>query len=296
MLSDAHVHFIPEVISKNTSFYKGVWADKYKLFSYLDENDIAKALLCYPSTDAHLRMGGFTAVCNEYNNAIEALLKENEKLCAAALISINDVSSAVSEIENLKKRGFKAVNIASSENGMFEIKEMIPVFEAASEKDLFIFVHPQTFNPIGYERVNDPLLMPVLEYSFDVSMFMGLLMMEDVFSKCGAKFVFSSLGGVMPFMKDRFDRVYSMLRTRGMVKDLGALPSEILKKVYVDTSGAPVANIKLAINMFGADNVLWGSDYPVCGDIKTEIDSLQLLGPEICSKILHENFEKVFGQ
>ena len=38
----------------------------------------------------------------------------------------------------------------------------------AEEKNIPIFVHSQIVNPIGFERVKDPLLTPVVEYVFDV--------------------------------------------------------------------------------------------------------------------------------
>ena len=166
---------------------------------------------------------------------------------------------------------------------------------AAQDNEMPVFVHPQTVNPIGFERVKDALLMPVLEYSFDVSMLMGLLMMEGFLSEYRVQFVFSSLGGVMPFLKDRLDRVYVMLRERGLVKDLGRLPTEILKAVYVDCSGSSLANIKLALEMFGEDKVLWGSDYPVCGDVKTGLSALDELGNDLKTKITYTNFKALFG-
>ena len=137
--------------------------------------------------------------------------------------------------------------------------------------------------------------MPVLEYSFDSSLFMGLLMMEGIYEKYSIKFIFSSLGGVAPFLKDRFDRVYTMLRKRGIVKDLGKTPAEILKNVYVDTSGASLKNIELAIDLFGEDKLLWGSDYPVCGDIQNNLKMLDSLGQEVKEKITYKNFLNIFG-
>jgi predicted TIM-barrel fold metal-dependent hydrolase len=165
-----------------------------------------------------------------------------------------------------------------------------PLFEAAEKNKLAVFVHPQTINPIGFERVKDPLLMPVLEYSFDSSIFLGSLMMEGILEKFNVNFIFSSLGGVTPFLKDRFDRVYAMLRARELVKDLGKLPSEILKKVYVDTSGASLANIKLAIDLFGEDKILWGSDYPVAPHVDDNIAMINALGKETADKIISGNF------
>ncbi|MCM8819553.1 MAG: amidohydrolase, partial [Candidatus Omnitrophica bacterium] len=107
--------------------------------------------------------------------------------------------------------------------------------------------------------------------------------------------IFSSLGGVVPFLKDRFDRVYTMLRSRNMVKDLGKLPSQILNKVYVDTSGASLNNIRLAIELFGEDKILWGSDYPVNSDIEKNLKMLDNLGVKLKEKITYKNFATLFS-
>ena len=55
-----------------------------------------------------------------------------------------------------------------------------PVFEFAQSQNMPIHVHPQIINPIGEERVRDPLLTPVLEYVFDVSMCIGKMMMNEI--------------------------------------------------------------------------------------------------------------------
>ncbi|MDD5430197.1 MAG: amidohydrolase family protein [Candidatus Omnitrophica bacterium] len=295
MLCDAHIHFIPEELSVYTAFYKGVWTDKEKLYAFLDEHRIEKALLCYPSTDAHLKLGTFSRVCEIYNSALEEVIKENSKIIGAGIVNIDNLSGINCQIEELKNKGFKAISIASSHNGKFLVNELHPFFEAVEKNNLPVFVHPQAINPIGFDRVKDPLLMPVLEYSFDSSMFMGLLMMEGILEKYDVKFIFSSLGGVLPFLKDRLDRVYAMLRERKIVKDLKSQPSKILKKVYVDTSGASLDSLKLAIDLFGEDKLLWGSDYPVCGDVKNSLKLLEALGEKVKEKIAHKNFLNIFG-
>ena len=294
MLCDSHIHFIPEKLSVHTSFYKGVWTDKNKLFEFLDSHSIEKALLVYPSTDAHLKLAGHQKVCQIYNDAVSQILKEKKQIVAAGLIDIENLDSVSSQVKELKQKGFSAISIASSYDGKFIVDKLSPLFEAAQENDLCIFVHPQTINPIGFERVKDPLLMPVLEYSFDISMFLGLLMMEGVLEKFKVKFIFSSLGGVVPFLKDRFDRVYMMLRSRELVKDLGKVPSQILKNVYVDTSGSSLKNIQLALDLFGEDNILWGSDYPVNAKIDENLKMLEALGKNIKEKVVYKNFSNLF--
>lgn len=291
MIYDAHIHFIPKSLSEHTSFYKGVWTDQEKLFDYLETNNIEKALLTYPSTDAYLKLGK-EKVCKIYNQALEKLVKENSKIIAAGLINIEKLNIE-NQAQALADKGFKAINISSSHHGKFLIKKQLPLFRKAEELKMPIFVHPQTINPIGFERVKDPLLMPVLEYSFDSSLFMGLLLTEGVLADFGTKFIFSSLGGVLPFLKDRFDRVYTMLRKREIVKDLGDIPSQILKKVYVDTSGASFENIKIALDLFGSDHILWGSDYPVNPPVRDNIEMLNKLG-DLKNKIVYQNFKNLF--
>lgn len=288
MICDAHIHYIPEELSAHTTFYKGIWADKQKLYAHLEDNKISKALLGYPTTDAESKIA-----CQIYNLALEEMIKENPKIIGAAIVDPDkDLGLQVNE---LSSRGFQAVSIASSHKGKFLTNELEPLFQAAQEKGLAIFVHPQTINPIGFERVKDPLLMPVLEYSLEGSMFMGLLMMQGLLDKYQIKLIFSALGGVVPFLKERFDRVYMMLRQRELVKDLGRLPSDILKNVYVDTCGSSLKNIELAIDLFGEDKLLWGSDYPVCGNVVEDLKMLDSLGQEVKDKITHKNFINIFG-
>ncbi|MFA5272110.1 MAG: amidohydrolase family protein [Candidatus Omnitrophota bacterium] len=291
MLCDSHIHFIPQEIAESTSFYRGVWTDKPRLLEFLDVNQINKALLVYPATDAHLALG-WEGLCESYNSHLEALIEENQKIIGCGIVDLDTNISA--QVKNLKEAGFKGISIASSDGGKFILDKSDLLFAAAEKYGLAIFVHPQTINPIGFERVKDPLLMPVLEYTFDSSMFLGLLMMEGILEKYKINFIFSSLGGVAPFLKDRFDRVYTMLRSREMVKDLGKPPSEIFKKVYVDTSGSSLANIKLAIDLFGEDKILWGSDYPVACDVKTNLSMLDGLGLGIKEKITNKNFSELF--
>jgi len=287
MLCDSHIHFIPPEISENTSFYKGIWSDKIRLFEFLEINKIDKALLAYPATDAHVKLG-WQKLCESYNFFLAALIEENPKIVGFGIVDLNNNINA--QVKHLREEGFKGISLPSSQDGAFVMDKLKPLFEAAEKNKLAVFVHPQTINPIGFERVKDPLLMPVLEYSFDSSIFLGSLMMEGILEKFNVNFIFSSLGGVTPFLKDRFDRVYAMLRARELVKDLGKLPSEILKKVYVDTSGASLANIKLAIDLFGEDKILWGSDYPVAPHVDDNIAMINALGKETADKIISGNF------
>lgn len=295
MFSDAHLHFIPEEIAKNTSFFKGPWCNKEKIFEYLDKNNIGYAFLVYPYTDAYLKLkGGVKEEVEVYNNKICEVFHKEERVIKSAILDLTDIHQGISSLGELYKRGFRGISLPSSFRGKFFIEELFPLFEEIEKFNLPIFIHPQIFNPIGFERVKDPLLMPVLEYSFDVSMCMGLIMVNEVLKKFKINFIFSSLGGVISFLKERFDRVYAMLRKREMVKDLGGFPSSLLKNFYVETAGCNLSQIKMAISLFGEDKVLWGSDYPANQNIERDLESLKELGT-LKNKLTRENFLKLFN-
>lgn len=293
MLCDAHVHFIPPNLASYTEFYKGIWSDKEQLFGFLEQNNIEKAILVYPTTDAYLKLKNHREVCRIFNDAVEKVSKENPRIVATGIVDVSGSEDLSLQAEELHSRGFRGISLASSYKGEFLIDRLLSLFETAGRLHMFIFVHPQVVNPIGFERVKDPLLMPVLEYSFDISMFLGLLMVRGIFQRYSTRFIFSSLGGVVPFLKDRFDRLYAMLRKRDMVEDLGEPPSSILKRVYVDTSGASLKNIELALELFGEDNILWGSDYPVVKDIGQNLKMLDILGEERKGRIIAGNLLKL---
>ncbi|MFQ5681412.1 MAG: amidohydrolase family protein [Candidatus Omnitrophota bacterium] len=296
MIYDAHIHYIPPSIAQHTTFYKGPWSDLSRLRDYLDRYGINKALIIYPSTDAGAGLGT-KKEADLYNSQIEKLIGEDKRIIAAGLVDWQRPDNEVlSQVKDLKERGFCGISIASGYDGRFVTREMFPLFAAAEKHDMVVSVHPQTINPVGFERVRDPLLMPVLEYSFDISLCLGLFMTEGVFERFPrAKILFSSLGGVTAFLKERFDRIYTMLRGRNMARDLGKMPSEILKMACVDTCGAPISAIEQACALFGKENVLWGSDYPAGSDISANIRSLDNLGQETKAKVRGENFSRLFS-
>jgi len=295
MLCDAHIHYIPSELGTYTSFYKGAWNNKEALYNHLDTSKITNALLVYPTTDAYKKLTDNKRIAELYNHAALSLKKENNRIKSAGIPDLSSKAKMIDSAKELHSSGFAAVSLASSYNGSFLDETYYPLFEICQELEMPIHVHAQTNNPIGFDRLKDPLLMPVLEFTFDISMSLGYLLMNGVLSRFETKFIFSSFGGVMPFLKERLDKIYTMLRGRGMVKDLGTTPGTLLKNVYVDTSGSSLNNCSMAIDLFGEQNVLWGSDYPVIGDMKSDLRKLNNLSKDIQQNVLEENFKKLFN-
>ena len=295
MIIDSHSHWLPDKIAGNTTFFKSRWSDITAQLKAMDEAGIEKSVLLYPTTDAHLNMGGRGKVCAIYNDEIAKICKlYPNRFIAAGILPIDNTEAMLKELAHIKALGLEAISLASSFNGKFLDEEAFyPVYREAQSRKLPIFVHSQISNPIGFERVKDPLLMPVVEFLFDITMCLGKMMMSETFSKFpNVKFVFAHFAGVTPFLKDRFDSTYNMLRGRELVKDLGKNPSDILSNVYVDTSGVKSASLfNLALEFFSAERILWGSDYPANKNIPASIDTVKTLDIEETAKdkILSKN-------
>ena len=282
MIIDSHSHYLPEEIVKVASFYNPNWTDIESQLKGMEESGVEKAILHYPTTDAHIKLSDEEKAAKLYNDGLAKIIRKYpHKFIGLGVLPIQDRERMLYEFKRCRKElGLRGISLAASYNGIYlDDKRFYPLYEEAQGENVPIFVHTQTINPIGFERVNDPLLTPVVEYVFDMTMCVSKMMMSGVFVRFpGLKFIFAHFGGVLPFLKDRFDTVYTMLRMRNIVKDLGRAPSEIFKNIYCDTSAVKSKNIlKMALDTFGAEHLLWGSDYPANKDVQGSIKAIREL-------------------
>ncbi len=263
---DAHSHYMPPEVARHTSFFKVNWSDIDHHLTLMDEAGIEKSLLLYPTSDAHLQMGGWSNLCRVYNHELSEIVKKNKgRFIGAGILPVDNPGLLEGELQRIEDLDLKVISLASSYDSKFLDDEMFyPIFEFAQKRNMPIHVHSQIINPIGEERVKDPLLTPVLEYVFDVTMCIGKMMMTGVFTQFpDVNFIFAHYGGVLPLVKERFDTTYAMLRKRNFVKDLSQLPGEYFKNIYFDTSGSKsLASLLCALEVTDSSHILFGSDFP----------------------------------
>ncbi|MDP3041415.1 MAG: amidohydrolase family protein [Candidatus Omnitrophota bacterium] len=302
MLIDAHSHWLPEEIITNAHFFHKGWGEIEVQLKVMDEAGIDRAVLSYPTTDAHLKLGSISQVAHIYNDNVAKILKAYpERFIGAAVLPVDNSYDMLEELKRaINELGFKAISLASSYNGIYlDDKMFLPIYKEAQEKDIPIFVHAQIVNPIGFERVKDPLLTPVVEYVFDTTISIGKLLMSDILRQYPkVKFIFAHFGGAICYLKQRFDATYQMLREMNFVKDLQGLPSDYFKNIYVDTSGDTTkANFLLALELMGPEHILWGSDWPAKKDMASGIKAVNDLdiSGEDKQNILGSNLEKIFA-
>jgi predicted TIM-barrel fold metal-dependent hydrolase len=302
MIVDSHAHWLPEEIIKNAHFFSSHWGNIETQLQAMEGAGIERAVLSYPTTDAYLKLGSPSEVVRIYNEAISKILKRYpNSFIGAAILPIGDADSMLAELKRTTREwGFKAISLASSYQGVYlDDPIFLPVYKEAQSKGIPIFVHAQIVNPIGFERAQDPLLTPVVEYVFDTTMCIGKLLMSEILKEYpDLKFIFPHFGGAIPFLANRFDDTYQMLRGINFVKDLKGNPSTYLKNIYVDTSGDKVkSNFLAALELFGPGHLLWGSDWPAKKDITGSMQAIKDLNiaEEDKAGILGGNLDKILG-
>ena len=300
MIIDSHSHWLPEEIITNSHFFSKAWGDIEAQIKMMDEAGIDKAVLSYPTSDAHLKLGGFDEVTRIYNDNVAKIIRRYPDKCiGAAVLPVGSSQDMLDELKRAREElGFKAVSLASSYNGLYLDDSMfLHIYREAQKRNIPIFVHSQIVNPIGFERVQDPLLTPVIEYVFDTTICIGKLLMADILRDYpDLKFIFAYFGGVITHLEHRFDATYQMLRGINFVKDLGANPTAYLRNIYVDTSGdIKKTNFLSALELLGSKHILWGSDWPAKRDIQSSIQAVYNLDitQEDKENILGGNLEKI---
>jgi len=103
------------------------------------------------------------------------------------------------------------------------------------------------------------------------------------------KIVMSHTGGALPYQSGRMDKNTKAALLREPV-------STYIKRMYTDTVSPHVPGMKFAIEYFGIDNVMYGTDYP-CWDPATALALLDEIEftQEQKEKLFYSNARRILG-
>lgn len=299
---DTHCHHLPLTIIRQASFYPETWSKIEVKLLAMEEAHVERALLSYPTTDA-LKKGPMkeAELARAFNDELALVTKQfPQKFLGAALLPVGEKNAMIEEYKRATgDLGLSALSMASSYDKVYLDEErFFPLYELAEKEGIPLFVHATIIDPIGCERFFDPLLTPVIGYLFDVTVCLARMINNGTLRRFPhLKVIFAHFGGVMPFLKERFDSTYKMLLGRGFTKDIGAPPSTYLGRVYFDTSGSQSYSQMLsAIEAVGVEHLLWGSDFPSQPTMKGSLEALGAMpfSEEQKLKIWGENAGRVF--
>ena len=145
---DAHNHWMPPEVAEATTFFKKGWSDIDELLHSLDKSGVEKALLLYPTSDAHLGMGGWSKVCAVYNEALANKVKEHpDRLIAAGILPVDLPDKML--VQKVKKVQEDGGNTGSKGH---QIK-----WDPEKARELLLRTHTtaDTFRKFGIDKIKD---------------------------------------------------------------------------------------------------------------------------------------------
>ncbi len=212
--------------------------------------------------------------------------------------------SHIAEAERcMEQLGFKSVMVCSSWHGRYpDHEDAYPFWEWAQDKQVPIFIHPPRV-PIGFEQEMDQYkLDELVGRPFDTAMALARMILSGLFDRFPRlKIAVAHMGGGLLPVMGRLDFGWRLgsdgMPERAKIK-CRRLPSEYLSLLSVDTMGIWAPHVREAVEVFGADRVMLGTDYgPVPIDPEEHIDIVLKLPISAADKekILWRNADAFFG-
>jgi 6-methylsalicylate decarboxylase len=172
----------------------------------------------------------------------------------------------------------------------------LPLYEEMNKRHAVVFFHP-SINGLCSQFVTEWGLTSSAGAVFEDTAIALHLIVKKIPSRFpNIKFIVPHLGGALPMLLDRLDNQLPL-----SVPDLPEKPSVTAKRFWYDSVGhGSKAACCCAIEAFGGERILPGSDYPVLLPFEgysPTFDYIRRMGLEdsLVRKILYDNVLDVFG-
>ena len=228
------------------------------------------------------------ALTRLYNEMMaEAQRRHPGRVWGTCVLPLLETDAALAELEYaVGTLGLVGVNLPGrvGPTDNLDHPRLAPLYAQIEALGVPILVHP---NDEAFAAVLDGYggaLHLSLGRVVDVSVAAYRLVLSGLMDRHpNLKVVVTHTGGVLPYQAGRLDK-------NSGAAGLPARPSDYLKRMYTDTVSPHAAGVKFAVEFYGADHVMYGSDYP-CWDpaaalrILDELD----LDDETLEKITYRN-------
>jgi aminocarboxymuconate-semialdehyde decarboxylase len=215
------------------------------------------------------------------------------RLWASAAVPLTDTRTAIEVLDHaVGKLGLMGVNLPGSvgDDPRIDAERLEPFYARVEELGIPMFLHPTdaVFVDIlaGYNDALHLSLGRVIEVSVAATRLILSGMMER---HPNLKIVMSHTGGALPYQSGRMDK---NSKKAGLPQPV----STYMKRMFTDTVSPHSAGMKFAIEYYGIDNVMYGTDYP-CWEPKETLRLLDELNlsPEDKQKLFYDNARRILN-
>ena len=215
------------------------------------------------------------------------------RLWASAAVPLTDTKIAIEVLDHaVNKLGLMGANLPGSigSDPRIDAERLEPFYDRVEQLGVPLFLHPTDviFQDLldGYDGALHLSLGRVIE----VSVAATRLVLSGVMERHpDLKIVLSHTGGALPYQSGRMDKNTKAAK-------LAQPASTYLKRMYTDTVSPHAAGMRFAIDYYGIDHVMYGTDYP-CWDPATALALLNEVGlsQEEQKKLFYDNARRIFG-
>lgn len=169
---------------------------------------------------------------------------------------------AVRELERcVRDLGLAGIEIGSHVNDWnLNDEHLFPVFQAAAELGAAVFVHP--WDMMGKKKMSKYWLPWLVGMPAETSLAICSMIFGGVFERLPAlRVAFAHGGGAFPATIGRIEHGFNV-RPDLCAVDNDVNPRNYLKRFYLDSLVHDQMALKFLLDLFGADRIALGSDYP----------------------------------
>jgi aminocarboxymuconate-semialdehyde decarboxylase len=177
-------------------------------------------------------------------------------------VPMQDTRLAIKELERcMKQLGLAGIQIGSHVNNWnLDEPALFPIFEAAQDLGAAIFVHP--WNMMGQEKMPKYWLPWLVGMPAETSRAICSMIFGGIFERLPNLNVnFAHGGGSFPSTVGRISHGFEV-RPDLCAIDNNVNPKEYIGKFFIDSLVHDPNVLKFVVEMFGANRVSLGSDYP----------------------------------
>jgi aminocarboxymuconate-semialdehyde decarboxylase len=245
----------------------------------MEKSGIAVQVLSVPSPSVYfLDEVSADRLAREVNEDFASICRQHPgNFRALASVTMQDTELALSNLSHaLDELGLAGVMLLTNIAGVpLDDARFEPFWEAANERRLLTYVHPTVPDA---EHLSDFALAIGVGFLGDTNLALARLAYSGIFERYPRiRWVFSHLGGTLPFMLPRLDSYYRQFPE--CREKAPRPPSEYIRSLLFDTATSHRPAMRCAVDTLGLGRLVFGSDYPhVPGGVEPFLNALDATG------------------
>ena len=236
-------------------------ADLTERFAAMDRAHVDKQILSVSGVTPYNADEGKAVRGARFANDLYAELARAypDRFAAFAVLPMPHVDASLAELaRGLDELGMWGVTITTSVAGIASMADprFDPIYEEMNRRGVTLFVHPSGLACGSQELIATGLTWP-LGAPFEDTMCVLELMQAGFTQRFpNIKTIMPHLGGTLPFLTQRLDHM-----AQRFMPGKGT-PSAVARQFWYDTVNAYPPALRLAIETFGLDRIVFGTDWP----------------------------------